>query len=190
LMVQVGLAVTLGVVALLLGLGLVLWHGHAGGERRLATPALAGVLAVAAIALPAALAERTDPAAVARVTPAAAVAGDWQPFAPERIAGLVAQGKTVFVDVTADWCITCQVNKKLVLDNERVRTRLGAAGVIAMRGDWTLPSDEISLYLERFGRYGIPFNAVYGPGLPAGVALPELLSTDGVLQTLDRAGGG
>jgi suppressor for copper-sensitivity B len=190
LMVQVGLMVTLGVVALLLGLGLVLWHGHAGGERRFATPALAGVLAVAAVALPAALAERSDPAAVARVTPVAAVAGDWQPFAPDRIAGLVAQGKTVFVDVTADWCITCRVNKKLVLDSAQVRNRLAAADVIAMRGDWTLPSDEISLYLERFGRYGIPFDAVYGPGAPAGVALPELLSIDGVLQTLDRAGGG
>jgi suppressor for copper-sensitivity B len=46
------------------------------------------------------------------------------------------------------------------------------------------------MYLERFGRYGIPFDAVYGPGAPSGVALPELLSIDGVLQTLDRAGGG
>jgi suppressor for copper-sensitivity B len=58
-----------------------------------------------------------------------------------------------------------------------------------MRGDWTLPSDEISDYLSSFGRYGIPFNAVYGPALPAGEALPELLSVGIVLRALDRAGG-
>ncbi|HEY5598972.1 MAG TPA: protein-disulfide reductase DsbD domain-containing protein [Kiloniellales bacterium] len=190
LMAQVGLSVTLGVGALLLGLGLVLWHGHARGEHRFATPALAGVLAVAAVAMPAALAERIEPSAVTSVRPATAAASVWQPFAPDQISGLVAQGKTVFVDITADWCITCRVNKALVLDSEQVHERLSGENVIAMRGDWTLPSDEISLYLERFGRYGIPFDAVYGPGAPAGVALPELLSIDGVLQTLDRAGGG
>ena len=191
LVAQVGLVVTFGVGALLIGLGLVLWHGHAGGERRFATPALAGILAVAAVALPAALAERAeqDRAAAAPIQ-ASVAAGEWQPFEPAQIAGLVAQGKIVFVDITADWCITCQVNKTLVLDKEQVRERLNADNVIAMRGDWTLPSDEISLYLERFGRYGIPFDAVYGPGSPAGVALPELLSVDQVLQTLDRAGGG
>jgi suppressor for copper-sensitivity B len=111
-------------------------------------------------------------------------------LAPDRIAGLVAQGKTVFVDVTADWCITCLANKKLVLDTAAVRQRLPADNVIAMRGDWTLPSEDISRYLERFGRYGIPFDAVYGPGAPAGVALPELLSVDEVLKAFDRAGGG
>ncbi len=186
LVAQVGLVATFGVGALLIGLGLVLWHGHAGGERRFATPALAGILAVAAVALPAALAERAGQGEPAQISVAT---GEWQPFEPDRIAGLVAQGKIVFVDITADWCITCRVNKALVLDKEQVLERLKADNVIAMRGDWTRPSDEISRYLERFGRYGIPFDAVYGPGSPAGVALPELLSVDEVLQMLDRAGG-
>jgi len=171
---------------LLVGVGRVLWHGQARGEGRFATPALAGILAVAAVALPAGLAEWAAPPAPSTTV---AVAGTWQPFAPEQIPGLVAQGKTVFVDVTADWCITCRVNKKLVLDTAPVQQRLTADNVIAMRGDWTLPSDEISRYLERFGRYGIPFDAVYGPGAPAGIALPELLSVEEVLQTLERAGG-
>lgn len=191
LVAQVGLGATFGVGALLIGFGLVLCHGHAGGERRFATPAMAGILAVAAVALPAALAGRAGQGvATARSTQASAAVGEWQPFEPDRIAGLVAQGKTVFVDVTADWCITCLVNKTLVLDSERVRARFAADTVITMRGDWTLPSDEISRYLERFGRYGIPFDAVYGPGSPAGAALPELLSIDKVLQTLDQAVGG
>src|SRR3546814_12484118 len=58
-----------------------------------------------------------------------------------------------------------------------------------MRGDWTLPNDAISAYLAGFGRYGIPFNAVYGPGAPAGVALPEILTRDAVLAALRPAAG-
>jgi suppressor for copper-sensitivity B len=58
-----------------------------------------------------------------------------------------------------------------------------------MKGDWTLPNEAISDYLARFGRYGIPFDAVYGPGLPEGEALPELLSRETVLSALDRASG-
>src|SRR3546814_7571727 len=96
----------------------------------------------------------------------------------------------VFVDVTAEWCITCQVNKKLVLDNEAVSARLDSPNVVRMRGDWTLPSDAISAYLAGFGRYGIPFNAVYGPGAPQGLALPEILTRDAVLTALEQAAGG
>ena len=105
------------------------------------------------------------------------------------IPALVADGKVVFVDVTADWCLTCQLNKKLVLERGAVQTRLGSEGVVAMRGDWTLPSEEISHYLEGFGRYGIPFAAVYGPGLPDGLALPEVLTINGVVRALNRADG-
>ena len=94
-----------------------------------------------------------------------------------------------FVDVTADWCLTCQLNKKLVLERGAVQARLESEGVVAMRGDWTLPSDEISRYLEGFGRYGIPFDAVYGPGLPDGLALPEILTPDTVIEALERAVG-
>ena len=96
----------------------------------------------------------------------------------------------VFVDVTADWCLTCRVNKKLVLDRAPVSERLSGDGVVAMRGDWTLPSEGISAYLSTFGRYGIPFNAVYGPGAPDGIALPEILTADTVLKAMARASGG
>ena len=184
---QVGLAPTLGVGALLLGLGIVLWLGHARRAGRVPVPALAGALAVAAFVLPAALPTR-DAAAVA----VAPVATDeaWRDMDLGLIPALVAEGKVVFVDVTADWCLTCQVNKKLVLDTDEMRARLQSDAVVAMRGDWTLPSQEISRYLESFGRYGIPFDAVYGPGLPDGLALPELLTTDAVRRAMARAAGG
>ncbi|MHA1152103.1 MAG: thioredoxin family protein, partial [Alphaproteobacteria bacterium] len=153
---------------------------------RLPTPAVAGALALAAFVLPAAL---PAPAANAVVQEGGATAGDqaWRVLDLGLIPALVAEGKVVFVDVTADWCLTCQVNKKLVLERGAVQARLGSGDVVAMRGDWTLPSEEISRYLEGFGRYGIPFDAVYGPGLPDGLALPELLTTNAVIEALARA---
>lgn len=114
-------------------------------------------------------------------------AGLWQPFDETAIASLVAEGKTVFVDVTADWCLTCKINKTFVLARQDMLDRLRADNVVAMQADWTLPDDNISAYLATFGRYGIPFNAVYGPGLPGGLALPELLTPDSVNQALDKA---
>ena len=125
---------------------------------------------------------------VSGTTTAAATDDAWQPFDRGRIAELVASGATVLVDVTADWCLTCQVNKAAVLDQGAVRAALESGDVVAMRADWTKPSDEISRYLAAFGRYGIPFNAVYGPGAPAGIALPELLTSGAVLDAFAKAG--
>jgi len=129
------------------------------------------------------------------VAPMAGPAADrdgiqWQRFDVNAIAGHVAAGRRVFVDITADWCITCQVNKALVLDKDDMRARLNENGVVAMRGDWTRPDPAIAAFLRRFHRYGIPFNAVFGPGLPAGRALPELLTRGAVLGALEDARGG
>ena len=100
---------------------------------------------------------------------------------------LVADGKTVFIDVTAAWCLTCKVNEAAVLDRAPVADRLFGPDIVAMRGDWTRPDPALTRYLQGFGRYGIPFDAVYGPGLPGGKTLPELLTTDAVLRALERA---
>jgi len=113
----------------------------------------------------------------------------WQPFDRVAIDALVGEGRTVFVDVTADWCITCEVNKRLVLQRDPVASRLAGNGLVAMKADWTRPDDAIARYLADHGRYGIPFNAVYGPGAPEGIVLPELLDDDTVLDALDRAAG-
>jgi len=112
----------------------------------------------------------------------------WQPFDPARIPALVAAGNVVWVNVTADWCLTCKVNERLVLARDPVLARLSTGGVVAMRGDWTRPDEAIVHYLAGFARYGIPFDAVYGPALATGEALPELLSEDAALDALDRAG--
>jgi len=113
---------------------------------------------------------------------------NWQPFDLAAIPALVAEGKVVFVDVTADWCITCQVNKKRVVDTDDVTAAFERGDVVLMRADWTRPDEEIARYLASFGRFGIPFNVIYGPDAPQGVVLPELLSTDAVTGGLAKAG--
>lgn len=112
----------------------------------------------------------------------------WQSFDRAAIPRLVSEGKLVFVDVTADWCITCKANKKLVIERGDVAARLSSSGVVPMVADWTKPNDDIARYLERHGRYGIPFNIVYGPKRPEGVVLSEVLTTEAVLDAFRQAG--
>ena len=115
----------------------------------------------------------------------------WRPFDLAVVKREVAAGHVVFVDVTADWCLTCLANKRLVLDRPEISSRLNdpTGAVVAMRADWTRPDETISRYLAGFGRYGVPFNAVYGPGAPEGLPLPELLSRESVLGGLAKAAG-
>ena len=112
----------------------------------------------------------------------------WTSFDRDRIRGLVSQGRTVFVDVTADWCLTCQANKRFVLAKDAIAKRLNGQ-TISMQADWTRPNPAIATFLASYGRYGIPFNIVYGPGAPGGVVLPELLTTGDVGAALDKANG-
>jgi suppressor for copper-sensitivity B len=177
---QEGPATALLLAALLVALlALLAWRRRApaGLRRGLAVASL--LLALGGIALPALLPSR----------PAAAGAAEgWVAFDDRAIPGLVAVGKTVFVDVTAEWCVTCLANKRLVLDLQSVRAALAAEGVLAMQGDWTRPDPAIAAFLERFGRFGIPFDVVFGPGAPGGIPLPELLSEEAVLRALGEAG--
>ncbi|NHI02182.1 protein-disulfide reductase DsbD family protein [Oceanimonas sp. MB9] len=111
----------------------------------------------------------------------------WQPLDTARIEQEVAAGNRVFVDITADWCITCQANKIGVIQRDPVYSALQQTDVVLMRGDWTQPNAEITDYLRAHGRAGIPFNQVFGPGLPAGRELEVLLTSDRVLAALEAA---
>ena len=185
LAVQISVAAASVVGLLLLGLLVVLWMTRraTAGWHAAGWAVVAG-LAVAAFVVPARF-------AVAPPAPGKALAADaWRPFELADIDSLVHDGKVVFVDVTADWCITCQVNKAAVVSRGEVAARLAGGNVVPMRADWTRPNDDIARYLASFGRYGIPFNVVYGPAAPAGIPLPEILTTEAVLAALDKAGGG
>jgi len=175
---ELGLRAALA-IALLLGFaGLTLGVLHEPVSRwMLVGAALLGALFVPSLAPP-----------LPRLAVAAG-AGPWQAFDPGAIGGLVRNGKVVFVDVTADWCLTCKVNERLVLDRMPVSEELAKPGVVAMRADWTRPNPAIDAYLARFGRVGIPFNVVYGPAAPGGLPLPELLTAAAVTEALAQAAG-
>jgi suppressor for copper-sensitivity B len=176
-----GARVALGAAsALTLVLGLLAvkqWRGLPAFAVRLASATSVALVAAAVL----------WPAFAGVESEAAATAGSWRRFDPDAIPKLVGEGKTVFVDVTAAWCLTCKVNEAAVLDRDPVAGRLLGADVIAMRGDWTRPDPALTRYLQDFGRYGIPFNVVYGPGRPAGELLPELLTSGMVVSALDDA---
>jgi suppressor for copper-sensitivity B len=110
----------------------------------------------------------------------------WVAFDPARIGALVRDGKTVVVDVTAKWCITCKVNDETVWNRKDVLEALSGVNVVAMRGDWTKPNAGIAAYLKSFNRYGLPFNAVYSSSHPGGVVLPELLSRKDIFDALSQ----
>jgi suppressor for copper-sensitivity B len=173
---QTGATAAAVVAALMAAVVAVTWLRRRFGR---ATGVLVAALGVAALVVPAGLS--------GTVTTKAGAKAFWQPFDQAAIPGLIADGRVVLVDVTADWCITCQVNKTLVLHRGAVLSRLEGDGVVAMQADWTNPDDTIARYLSAFGRYGIPFDAVYGPGAPNGIVLPELLTEAAVLSALDRA---
>jgi thiol:disulfide interchange protein len=117
--------------------------------------------------------------------PVAARDPEWQPFSGERVAALAAAGRPVFVDFTAAWCVTCQVNKRLVLDRDEVRAAFAQRGVALVRADWTRRDDEITRALAALGRNGVPVYVLYRPGR-APVLLPEVLTRERLLAALDE----
>ena len=106
----------------------------------------------------------------------------WQPWSRERVAALNAEGRAVFVDFTAAWCVTCQVNKRSTLGNAEVLADLDAKRVALLRADWTRRDAAISAELARLGRNGVPVYAIYKPGQPMPTLLPELLSPQALLD--------
>ena len=113
----------------------------------------------------------------------------WQPLSEEAIGQALAQGKRVFVDISADWCVTCKVNEHRVLNQPEIVAALRQPDVVALRGDWSQPSAFIAEFLAKRNRYAIPFNAVYGPGLPDGEILSPLLDKRTLVITLNNAKG-
>ena len=181
---QVGLVAGASVALLLVAIALLLYGRDRLPEaRRSVVLPVVTVIALAAILLPDAIA-----AQVGKRNAEADGAIAWTSFDRDRIRSLVSQGRTVFVDVTADWCLTCQANKRFVLSKADIAQRLNSQ-TVSMQADWTRPDPAIGAYLASYGRYGIPFNIVYGPHAPGGVVLPELLSAGDVGAALDKASG-
>ncbi len=113
----------------------------------------------------------------------------WTAFSTELVETEAAKGRIMLVDVTADWCLTCKANKKFVLESDAVIKKLDSYHALLVRADWTKPDENIRAFLEKHGRFGIPFNIVYGPAARSGIVLPELLTEKAVLDALKKAAG-
>lgn len=114
---------------------------------------------------------------------------DWVPWDPVQAETLAAEGRLVFVDVTADWCATCKVNERLVLETDETAELFDRYEVVAMKADWTNRNDDIARYLASFGRYGIPFYALYRPGQEPHV-FSELLRGGRLEEAIRNSAGG
>ena len=113
----------------------------------------------------------------------------WQPFHEQRVAALA--GRTLFLDFTADWCVSCKVNERTVLESQAVRDAMGRLKVVPLKADWTRRDAIISAWLERHQRAGVPMYLVIPPsGVEQAILLPEVITPDMVIEALDRAAKG
>ena len=174
----------------IVGVGLAAW---AWGLAQRGAPSYRWIAAAAAVAvvltaLP--LSRASSPALPLAAAPVPGVApggaatpADWAGWSPQVQQSALADGRAVFVDFTAAWCITCQANKRLVLGDERVVQAFVRGNVLRLEADWTRRDETIARELTRFHRSGVPMYVLYDRrGTPH--LLPEILSTDGVLAAL------
>ena len=176
-------AATLALVQLaLLGLALAVWLAR---SARPGWPLATATVAMLALAVaPVWLAAVAPPASRGALGRAPRGLIAWVPFERAEAERLAAAGTPVFVDVTADWCVTCKVNERLVLDTPEVAGAFDRLGIVAMRADWTTRDRAIGEFLAEHGRYGIPFYMLYRPG-GAPHVFPELITRDGVIGALE-----
>ena len=111
----------------------------------------------------------------------------WLEFDETKIDKYLDQNKIVFVDITADWCITCKVNDILVLDSKKVKNLFNSENVVLMRGDWTHEDKNISSFISNWQRFGIPLNVVYGPSVEKGILFPEILTKNLIEKNVLKA---
>ena len=144
---------------------------------------LAGVLAVLAWSWPRAAAPDAPLASASSAGKAGTDIGFWQPYDDAALSQHVAAGQPVFVDFTAAWCVSCQVNKRLVLHSDDTMAAFRRANVALMRADWTHRDTRITEALARLGRNGVPVYVLVRPGREP-LLLPEILTARAVRDAL------
>lgn len=168
-------------------------YGLAQG-RRSAGKAFLAQMAVGLLCLAAALALAISAALAARPATAATAAAPSgpglvaEPWSPERVAALRAEGRPILVDFTAAWCVTCQVNEKVALSGGKVAEAFKAQNAVLLKADWTNRDPVIAKALADFGRVGVPLYVVYPKSGGEPVILPQLLTEGMVIEAIEKAG--
>jgi suppressor for copper-sensitivity B len=167
----------------LLMMALLLWACHR--FKRTGLRGASGLGALATMVLAIGLVTQAQPQANGRSQLADRLIA-WVPFDRQSAEQLARDGELVFVDVTADWCLTCKANEGFVLETEEIAGAFERLRVVPMKADWTNPDASIAQFLMDHGRTGIPFYLLYGPGAEPHV-FGELLTKRAVLDALERA---
>jgi thiol:disulfide interchange protein/DsbC/DsbD-like thiol-disulfide interchange protein len=185
-----GLQTGIDGVALLLGaLTLVAFAAWVLGRWQWTTTPPRLRLMTRGIALGAVLLAGMAVAAGSRQAAPMAAGGDaWEPFRPAAVEEHLSEGRPVFVDFTAAWCLSCQVNKRVALTVPSVERAFEERGVARIRADWTHRDPAITAALESFGRSGVPLYVLYPGAGQEPILLPEILTPGIVLAALDRVG--
>jgi thiol:disulfide interchange protein DsbD len=174
---------------LLLILGFCAWiYGVAGGRLRFPILLLALLLAIVSlIVLGKRIGESLPPSGSSSSMFSQDKEVPWIPYSQSALDELRAQGKPVFLDFTASWCLTCQFNERTAINVPAVRKVLKDRGITAMKGDWTNSDPAITAALKSFGRVGVPLAVYYPPGTGSDpIVLPELLTEKIVLEAIEK----
>jgi thiol:disulfide interchange protein DsbD len=160
----------------LLAVGFAAWafgRTQGGARRRLGAAAAVLGIAVALAILP----------DIKLATAGASAAESSEAYTPDRLAALRAEGRPVFVNMTAAWCVSCLVNERIALSPAAVRDAFAANKIAYLKGDWTRQDPIVSAFLRDHGREGVPLYIYYGPGRPPAV-LPQILTVATVLDAI------
>jgi thiol:disulfide interchange protein/DsbC/DsbD-like thiol-disulfide interchange protein len=182
-----GVDAAAGALAFWLAVAVAAWIIGATMETAPLRRALFAVVAVAIATVTGAITLHTEADAGGR---AARVESGWEPWSEDAVAAHLGAGRPVFVDFTADWCLTCKVNERTVLATDEVKAAVDRHEIALLKADWTVPDPAISAALRRFGKAGVPMYLVYSPARPTEPeVLPELLTPSLVTSAFATAAG-
>ncbi len=155
------------------------WNAASASRARAVAYTLAAVFVLggAVIAWPEGSAEREGNLAMTM--------GDWETWSADSVTAARQEGRAVFVNFTAAWCVTCQINKRFVLNKESVQTRFRESNIVLMVADWTNRNSEIGAAIESLGRSGVPVYVMYPAADGQPIVLPELLTESLVLDAIN-----
>jgi thiol:disulfide interchange protein DsbD len=113
---------------------------------------------------------------------------EWRTWSQQAVQNELAKGRPVFVDFTADWCLTCKVNERNAIDTEVVHQAMDEHDVAMFKADWTNPDEKIRAKLSEYGKAGVPFYLMYSPANPERAEpLPEVITSETVVEAFEHA---